>query len=235
MATYSDLQTRIKRNLIDTPTSVQLEVPLLINEALKTLQGKHNFQVQKATHNVTTAQSGIVLGAVPEDWKEFRGRPYFLSEQGARQTLLTVAANTQDMFAYRGNNLDKGSPRYITIDFPDTGGQSVFIIMPTSNQLSDYPDGEYRITIPYWRYLPALSGDLDQNWFTINETAVSYIVKRCVADGFYMNEDEQRAQTWEGRAKDAYKDLLLIDKYSVLSGFDTWVPHDGALAPRLNN
>lgn len=230
MATFGDLKTRVTRTLMDAPAPTVLEVPLYINEAMTKLQNKHNFFVMQAQITYTTS-SVRTLGDVPTDWKHYRGKPYVLNELGGGHWV-TIATSRGQAEAYR-SQLDEGSPQVLLKAEETTTGTGSFEVYPLPNGTSDYSDGEYRLTVPYWKYLPTLAADGDTNWFLQQDDAITYIVREAVANGFEFNEDDNRADRWHKRADAAYHDILLLDKYRWLSASDTLVPHLGALTSGL--
>lgn len=229
MATYLDLRTRVLRALIDTPTNIQAEVPLLVNEALSKLQNKHNFFVMQARQAYITAVVDPpvrVLGAVPTDWKAWNGRPYYVEDLGSIHWL-TIAPDRGNVEYYR-NTDDTGPPRFILQAETDINGVGNFEIFPFPDGLADYTDGEYRVEVPYWRYLPRLVADADTNWFLQQDDAIQYIIREATANGFELNEDDIRSDRWVLRQKATYNDIVMLDKHRWLSGMDTLVPHLGA-------
>ena len=230
MATYNDLQTRVYRALIDQPTAITQEVPTLINEALTRLQNKHNFFVMKTSVTFTTA-STRVLGAVPSNWKEPRGRPYLTEDLGATRNLRWVT-DKRDALLIR-NEDTTGYPQLILQADESELGAGNFEVYPTPDGLADYSDGEYRITIPYWRYMTRLSGLSDTNWFLNNDDAVQYLIRDAVAQGFELNEDDIRSDRWIQRQGEALSNLILADKRKWLSYSDTMAVHLGANEPMV--
>lgn len=230
MATFLDLKNRVTRTLMDAPANTLLEVPLYINEAMSKLQNKHNFFVMQATITYTTT-AARTLGTVPADWKHYRGKPYVLNFLGGGHWV-EIATSRSQAEGYR-SVVDTGGPQVILKAEEATDGTGSFEIYPLSNSTSDYADGEYRVTVPYWKYLAALSADADTNWFLQQDDAVQYIVREAVANGFEFNEDDNRADRWHTRAAETYHDILLLDKYRWLSASETLVPHQGALTTGL--
>lgn len=228
MADFIALKNEVLAMVIDTPTSVQTYVGAFVNRAIRKLQQKHNFKVMEAEITLTTAQDTRVLGTRPSDWKQARGEPYYLEELGGFRRMMWVSSK-RDALARWGNepDTDTGDPMALYED--DLPGE--FNFFPFSDGLSDYSDGEYRITIPYWKYIANLIADTDSNWFTTN--AEDWIVFRATAYAFYADHDEQRAQIWMQRAAQEYQDTMLIDKDRRLAETNTLVPHLGALPPHL--
>src|SRR5690606_23628102 len=100
MATFSELQTRVQRRVIDLPAAVQAEVPTLINEAMKQLQRRHNFKVMEKVASFTTVAGTQVLGAVPSDWKEWRDFPFYTEELGRSVPMFNANALTSPNMYY---------------------------------------------------------------------------------------------------------------------------------------
>lgn len=229
MATFIALQNEVLALVIDTPSAVQTYVPQYVNRAIRKLQNKHNYKVMEAeATRVTVAGVRTLDTARPTDWKEPRGNPYYIENFGSYRRMFWVSSKGNALARW-GNDvtLDIGAPGALYED--DLPGE--FNVFPYPDGLSDYPDGQYRITIPYWKYLSNLISDTDENWFTTN--AEQYIVKRAVGDAFSANEDENRAQYWYGLAQEEYAEVLALDKSRRISETDTLVPHTGALPPHL--
>lgn len=226
MATLSELQTEVQSLLIDADTVVQNLTTTWINRAVRKLQVKHNFKVMESSATFTTTYLNRVLGSRPGDWKEPRGKPYYVEELGrVRPFGWTSSEATAQHRWGTSTDFDYGPPRLLFEN--DLPGE--LDIYPFPDGLSDYADGEYRIVVPYWKYLGRLIAPSDQNWFTVN--GEQYIVYQAVAEGFYANEDEQRAQIWKTRADMEYKDVLLLDKKRRLSETESLVPYIGAAGP----
>lgn len=232
MANFQDLQDRVKTYLIDVPTSISTLAPSLVNEALTKLQAKHNFKVMKAEFLINTQTAQRILAPIPENFKEFRERPYYVEELGLTRWV-NIAPNEAAAEAYRSTT-DDGSPQFILEGLLNEDGSGNWEIYPLPDTNSDYTDGEYRLVIPYWKYLQRLSANSDQNWFTNFDPAIEWIVASATAEGFAINEDEDRAQYWEGKAQKKWDDVLLISKRQALAGFDTLVPYTGARSPRVS-
>lgn len=223
---FTELQTEVKTLLIDTPTAVQNLTPTWINRAIKKLQQKHDFKDMETEIVFVTIKNVRLLGNRPSNWKKPRGKPYLIWSLGGSVSDIVWVSDKANAEAQWGTNsaLDFGQPQGIVEDV-----SGVFNAYPYPDGLSDYSDGEYRVTVPYWGYTSTLVNSGDSNWFTSN--AEQYIIYQAVADGFFANEDEQRAQIWTARAEREYKDVLLIDKQRRRAETDTFVMHLGARRP----
>lgn len=231
MGTYLAIQNRVEGRVIDLPSFVSSEVPTLINSAIRHLQNAHNFKVMEALLERTTTADSSSLGSVPSNFKEFRGRPYYLTEAGDTE-FMEIAASRQ---AVQGavNTLDIGSPYFILEAEPTTElNARALEVYPIPDGNSDQSDGEYRVKMPYWKYLADLSADGDTNWFTQN--AEEYIVDKATALGFGLDWDYQSEAVWTQKSENWKKDVIKADKLARLGGVDTLVPHwRGARSPLI--
>ncbi len=246
MPTFQTLQDRVLRRVIDAPASVAAEVPDLINKALRTLQELHNFRVMETetAQLTTTVATRPLSAAVPANFKSYRARPYLVKDDG--QTLdLMLAANrvaALDAFALNDAN-EKGEPRLVLDPEPtDDAGARTWEVFPFPDGLSDWAGGEYRVVVPYWRYVAELSGNPDENWFTTN--AEWYLVFQATAEAFYLDWDESRGQLWQaraggfapdGRTVGEFQRVLRQDKLSALGGVRSLTFHTDVYAAQLRS
>ena len=195
MATFLDIQTEVRGNIIDLPSFVTGNVPRYVNRAMRELQNKHNFVVMKAAASVSTVAGTRVLMAVPSNFKEYRGTPYVINAQGdTRELAIGISRETveHDIPGNDGGEADPdviiGAPRVILQSEPtaDTGAAN-WEVWPLSDSLSLYANGQYRIRIPYWKYVVDLSGSADTNWFTV--FAEEWLVRQATAMGFAADHD----------------------------------------------
>ena len=198
MATFAEIKTRVETRVIDLPAAITAEVGTLVNAAMKTLEQKHNFKVmQTETAQLVTTAASHTLAAVPTNWKEARLKPYIVENDGTtiKLTMATDRSAILSAFAL-SDTTDDGEPQAILEAEPtdDTGAAS-FEVYPFPDGLSDFSNGEYRIVIPYWRFVTALSADADTNWFTVH--AEEYLVAMGASKGFLLDWDEPRAQLWQ--------------------------------------
>lgn len=233
MATYSELQTRIERRVIDLPSAVTTEIPLLINEALKELQEEHNFKVMEAIGGpYTTTLDTRTLVTIPSTFKEYRGNPYYVENTGYKVALdMATVPNIQSALdAFQTE--DDGEPLLLLESSPTDTGSRSWEVYPLPDGLSDYDDGEYRIYVPYWRYLPDLSADGDTNWFTVN--AREYVIARATAEAFALDWDVEHQTEWLQKAAQYKQRVIKLDKRYWVSGVKTLVPHfDGVNTPNI--
>jgi hypothetical protein len=231
--TYLELQTEVRENVIDLPTVVTSRVPTLINRALHKLQTKHNFKVMDAEATFTTVASTRSIGSKPSDWKEWRLDPYWLSNNAQWQAM-KWAPNVRSIRQLWQSNDDVGYPLYLLESDPTTGlGAETISVFPLPDGISDYDDGEYRLYVPYVKYLPDLSANGDTNWFTVN--AQEYLINLATSFAFLADWDENRMGIWAQLAQNEYNDVLQRDKKARLSLTDTWVPYQDVNSPRIGN
>lgn len=235
MATFQELVDEVNTLLIDTPPAIVTLVPRFVNRAIRKLEDKHNFLVMRKRFDVTTVvavPATHTLATRPSDWKawmETEG-PYYTSQLGSRMPI-TVSPTKAEVLKVRGTE-DEGDPKWIFETEEDDMGVADFEIWPLPDGNSDFSDGEYRITIPYWRYLPSLvASPGSSNWFTVN--CEEYVIHTAAEIGFATNEDEKRAAYWKGQADLAYVTVLSTDKRKALQGIRDFVPHTGARGPFL--
>ncbi len=218
MPTFQTLQDRVSRRVVDLPAAVVTEVPDLVNKALTELQEHHDFKIMEATtaQLTTTAAARTLSAVVPTDMKGLRGRPYLVMFDGSTRDLLMAPHLAAALDAYTFDDADdKGEPRLILDPHPsDETGARTWEVWPYPDGLSDWSDGEYRIVVPYWKYLTALSAGADENWFTSNATW--YLVFKATAEAFYLDWDEDRGQIWETRAQGELTKALKRDKLARL-------------------
>lgn len=234
MATFVDIKTRALRRLIDAPAAVTTEVGTLVNEAIRSLEQRHDFKVlETETAQTSTAEDTRILLAVPAaTYKKPRGDPYMVRFDGSTKPLTLSQDRASVLTAYDlAGTLDKGEPEVILDTEPDDTGARNFEVYPLPDALSDWSDGNYRVVIPYWRLLPDLSGDTDTNWFTVN--AVEYIIARAVAEGFLLDWDEERSTVWETKAAKWVTEAVRADKLYRLGAMRTLVPHKDVNHERL--
>jgi hypothetical protein len=239
---YSELQTRVTRRVIDLPAAVTAEVPQLINIALTKLQEKHNFRVMEAelaaytlvrTHTLLQSVGGpaIIIPTAPAiNFKEWRGEPWYLRYQDGSPRFMSWAPSREaiwGMFTQGGAvTTDQSFPQIIleepSSDIYNSRNLSVY---PLPDGASDYPDGEYRITIPFYQYLPALDLSGDHNWLTDQPSGEEFIVAWAAGKAFSLNWDFQKYALLTQEAETHYKDVVTADKRYRLGPVREWVPH----------
>lgn len=242
MSTYSSIQSRVSRRVIDLPSAVVAEVPQLVNVALSKLQKKHNFRVMEAelaaftavgSHSIVQSVSGppIILPSAPAiNFKEWRNEPWSIRYTDGSPRFMSWAPSREAIwgsFNQGGAIASDSSFPQLLLEEPasDQYNNRLISVYPIPDGLSDYPDGEYRITIPYYQYLPTLVSAGDHNWLTDDESGEEYIVAWAAGKAFELNWDFQKFQVFLAEAETHYKDVVNADKRFRLSSVREWVPH----------
>ena len=234
MASFSELQARVRRNIIDLPTQVSAAVPDLINAALSEVMEEHDFWFTRSQSDLVTTLNTRVLGAVPSDFRKYRGEPWDQPfTDGAKPRPLSVAAHHEG--ALKGFSPTAiGSPRVLVEGLPSDTGARNWEVYPLPDGTSDYVNGEFRISIPYYRYPLELVNDGDTNWITANAVGAKFLEYHATGAGFFLDWDETRGAAWMQRAEISRKRLIKLDKMQVVSQTRTLVPHiSGVNAPLL--
>lgn len=191
MATFTELQTIVQTQVIDLPTAVRSAIPRLVVQAIKDIQAQHNFRCMSTLLEVTTDVESVdhFLIARPANWKEANGTPYFFPALGTARPMLWASDRRAVSLDFADD--DDGQPAYLAIGEPDDDDNADILLWPVPDGTSDYDDGEYRVRIPYYRYLPDLSAASDSNWFTVN--CVDYITWQAAGSAFMMDWGNDQA------------------------------------------
>lgn len=206
MATFAQLKTRVKDYLIDVPTKTDALVGDWINRAITKAEERFNFQHMMASQEFTTVEDTRVLSSsLPTRWKSLRDMPFFTEDDSFQATQEIGHATSEGDMRRQYAELDDGSPDFLLFSEADDEIQ----VWPLPDGESDHDDGEYRITVPYWRKTAALANDGDTNWFTDN--AEWYVTFFAAAEGFLFNRDEQAAVFFE-RANAELAQLVRTNK-----------------------
>lgn len=227
MATLSELRARVRRYLIDVPSDTDTELDNWINEALVYAQDRHNFRFMQAEQSFTTTADTRKLADKPSDWKEARSSPWLHTGLGGADLIDWAVSQDQVRALYSQDDKDEtGEPRLIL----ETATEFEVYPFPDDNSLWD--DGDYRVVIPYWKYLSELSDDGDSNEITDDRMGERYVLFAAVSEGFLFNLDEERGQIWMQRAERELQKFISRDKRSYLHQDMTLAPHPGVYGQR---
>jgi hypothetical protein len=222
--TFLELQTEVAANIIDLPTVVSARVPTLITRAVTALQNRHNFKVMDTEVSFTTTLATRSIGSVPSAFKEWRLAPAFVDDDTGQWNRMVMAPDIRSIRESGITELDDGYPVFLLqSDSSSDAGAYTLSVYPLPDGESDYSDGEYRIKVPYRKYLTTLSSDSDTNWFTVN--ASEYLINYATSLGFAADWDEQRMGVWAQLAENKFREIVMKDKKERLAGVDTLVPH----------
>lgn len=238
MATFTELQALVQSNIIDLPTAVLDQIPDLINAAMRELQVKHDFKVCETLSSVfTTTEHTRVLGSVPSNWSRWRERPEVIDASGRVRTL-AIYHSRQEAEREFGSTAGgehtastlAGAPKALILSEPNDTGAMNFEVFPLPDENSLYANGNYRIRVPYYRFLPDLSAGSDTNWFTVN--ADEFLVEQATAKGFFANWDTAHGVEWTQRAAASLRDVIKQDKMMRMSEVSHLVPYRSAFGRR---
>ena len=234
---FDELTTRVQRRVIDVTASVTAEIPDLINEAIRKAEDHHNYRVMEAVLAGTTTDQTRLLVALPTNWKEFRANPYLRDGNNGElgTTLIRWASSREDALTDypldANTSATGGRPTLLLIndmnDDDNSAGDIHTYPLPDTNSL--WTDGNYRVEIPYWKYLTDLTG-AQSNWFTRNGT--EYVLAQATASAFWLNWDEERATTWETIALAKRKLMEKVDKRSRMGRSTTLTPRRDVYASK---
>jgi hypothetical protein len=259
VGTFTELQTRVQTRIIDLPSQVLAEVPQLINEALYELQSRHNFKVMErelyayTQYNNHTLQTGTPFTqqpplfpwpanatisplATPSTLKEWRGRVvYILYNDGTPRFVNITSERTNIYGAF--TEWDPSFPSVILDSIPsDNANDRTLEVYPLPDGLSDWPDGEYRLLLPYYSFLPTLVNGSDSNWLTTNPHGERFIIASATAEGFSLDWDTQNESKWKQKAELEYKHCVMADKKYRLGEVNELAIHSrGQYASRIRN
>lgn len=223
MATFKQLQDRVKARIIDLPAATVAEVPLFVNKAIRDAQERHNFRIMEASQEFVTTPNDHALGTIL-DLKEIREKPWLRIGDGGTLEIEWGASHSDIVRMYATTDTtDAGRPETIFQASIDDDGVASFEVYPYPDTNSLHLDGNYRVNIPYWRYLPNLVVETDTNWFT--NFGDEFVFLQATARAFESNFDEARADRYFARATIEFQKLVKIDKRSRL-------PRSLVLVPR---
>lgn len=227
MATLSELRARVRRYLIDVPDDTNTEIDAWINEALRSIQHQHSFRFMSAEQSFTTTEDTRKLGDIPDRWKQARHIPWLHDGLGGTIMLDWAVTQHQMRVLYSQDDADdKGQPQFIR----ETETELEVYPFPDDNSLWD--DGNYRVIVPYWEYLPELSNDGDSNVITTDPMGERYVLYQAVAEGMLFNREEERARIYFERAGQSAQRLINRDKKSHFTRDVTLAPRPGVYGAR---
>lgn len=217
MPQFSAIKTSVQDWTIDDPAVTVAKIGAWINKAVRDAQDAHNFRHMEATQAFVTVVVTRSLGNTPTLWKEKRDRPWLTDNLSGTQELDWLPSRSEAIRRFNDSTtLDKGGPKVLL----ELDGS--FEVFPFPDGASDYGDSEYRIAIPYWAYLAALSSDADTNWFTDN--AEHYLVFAAAAEAMTFNRDYENAAVLQEKSKGELRKLIRKDKRSRLARRITLTP-----------
>lgn len=221
--TFLDIKTAVLANVIDLPPAVVSAVPKLINDAVRAAERRYNFKYMEATSSFVTSAGVQLLGTVA-NFKEYRDRGPYVSRQYASAYDLYVVSDNGDVNrALLVNASYPSRPKYISNTGDGLTNLYSFSVWPFPDAISDWGDGNYRISVPYFRFSAVMSADIDTNWLVNN--ADDYIIEKATGEAMKKDWDYNGAAVWLQSAENKFVEIRLTDKKLRLSGVTTLVPH----------
>jgi len=230
MSDYITIQNAVKARLVDAATAVQNEVPYFVNWALRRIQNEHNFRVMRTLLEATTQASTRVLTTKPTLWKAVRGRPYYVEDAGDGKHMFSFTANREQV-QKAINEDDTGLPQVLLLGEEDDTGAANIEVWPLSDGNSDYSGGQYRIKLPYWRFIADLSDNDDTNWFV--ENGEEYLRAMATSKAFATEYNEEKALYWEAKAMEEQAILIRTDKKMQAMTQETMQVYTGPMDPQI--
>lgn len=230
--TFQDLQNRVNTRVIDLPPAVQSEVPTLINEAIRTAQRKYNFRVMEASVSMVTVFNSLVpTNNTLSVFKEYRDQGPYLQRYLIKAKRFITASGPDAALAVLADINNPKEPEFL-INSVDQTGLYTFTLSPYPDVNSDWPDGAYRIIVPYYAYTPKLVNASDTNWFVDNMD--DFIIREATGQAFALDWDYNSMTLWLQQAEVKRMEAVKADKMSRLGGVDELVPMwSGANQPRV--
>lgn len=233
MSDFATIKSKVEGWVLDLPAATQAQIGNFVNHAITAAAERHNFRFMESEVTpapVSTAENQRLLVAKPSDWKESRGLPFLLWQDGTT-TEIDWAGSESEMnrsYAYQvaqetnTTPADSGQPKFL-LEKPDD-----IWVYPLPDLLSGWANGNYRVKIPYWAMPAALVQDGDSNFITDN--GEQYVIWKAVSLAFMFNRDEERGDYYERKAEPEYRRVVRRDKLAQLPDRITLAPRKDAYA-----
>jgi hypothetical protein len=177
--------------------------------------------------STTIANQTINVG-VAGGFKGFQdgAEPTFVRYQDGSVRFISIAPDRRSIYGQFTEG-DSSFPSLILVAPPSvvSNNQSLLEVYPLPDAASDWPDGEYRIQIPYFQYLPYLVNGSDANWLTTNPHGERFIVEWATAEAFALDWDMPHEQEHKQKAELELKWLIKQDKLFRLSPVNELAVH----------
>jgi hypothetical protein len=234
MATFLELRNRVSDEVIDLPAAVTARVGEFVNDALKWAQNRYNFEVMEEEEDYVTVEGQRLMdpAALPADFKAFRLAPQEIPRLNRPRKIFWAPDRLEAERALGSDpDLDFGEPRVLLPAKMGLTGARNLEVYPFPDGNSDYDDGEYRVRIYYWKFLPELSADGDTNWLTVN--GKEFIVARAASRAFRMNHNEEMETRFLATAQAEYLEVVRQDKLLKASRTETFKAYPGGRSIRI--
>ena len=232
MTTFAQVRQLVERQIIDLPPATQEAIPYLVNQAIRAIQQRHNFKCMEGSQEFVTATGSHLLGTI-SDWKAPRDNPWLrINPPNERRGPMQWVQTETEVNSLVLPGHTEGKPQLLLPVELDDDGQMHLEVYPLPDGHSAYLDGEYRVVVPYWRYLPPLASDSAANWFTNNAT--EYLRKKAVSLAYAFNLDDERALMWDQAADRELAELIRADKRARRPRGMVLVPRTGVYKSKFS-
>ena len=136
MATFLQIKDAVAAFLIDVPAVTLAAIPVLVNDAMHSLQTERDWVVQKAEVEATTTTARVLV-AEPADWKAPRGNPWEVRDVGRSRELVWAADAAGLKQAWRTD--DDGYPKALFLGLPDITGARNIEVWPGDQEDGPVP------------------------------------------------------------------------------------------------
>lgn len=212
---FGEIKAKVRDYLVDLPTETNALVADWVNRALRVAQDRHNFRVMEAQADYVTASGVRKLADKPADWKEFRVLPWLEGPEGNTREIRWASSITDMMQGFGVSAThDVGAPRAL-LETP-----AEIHVYPLPSDTSLWPDGDFRASVPYWRYIPAMTSDAAESFFT-NDMGW-FLVFHAVSEGMVFNREEERAAVFIGKAEQEFGRCVNKDRKSRIGERQTF-------------
>lgn len=175
---------KVENEILDLPPETQDSILDWVNQAVREAEDDHNFLHMESSQDYTTTEATRLIATKPADWKEAFDPPYLTANDGGT-TEIDFAGSGSSMRRQYASNAD-GEPQFV-LETP-----TQLHAWPLPDALSDYPDGDYRLTVPYYAYSDTLAiSGTTTNWWT--ENYPWYLIYKAASYAFLSNYDSQKA------------------------------------------
>lgn len=216
---FATVKTEAQSWLLDLPAGMTAKIGDWVNQAIKDAEKRHNFRFMEsnvAPVPIVTVDKQRKLVDKPSDWKESRGLPYILFQDGGNKEI-DWAGSESEMVRTFGYQIaqetstapdDEGEPQYL-LEQP-----TQIDVYPLPDNNSAWTNGLHRVVVPYWKFSAALVQDADNNDWT--NDAEYYVIWKTIAIGFSWAENEERAMVFERKAEREFQTFKRHDQRSQL-------------------
>lgn len=212
---FGEIKAKVRDYLVDLPAETSALVADWVNHALRVAQDRHNFRAMEAQADYVTVAGARKLADKPADWKEFRVLPWLEGPQGDTREIQWASSITDMMQGFGVSAThDVGAPRAL-LETP-----TEIHVYPLPSGTSLWPDGEFRISVPYWRYFPSMTGAADESFFT--GALGWFLVFHATAEGMVFNREEERAAVFIGKAEQEFGRCVSMDRKSRIGERQTF-------------